>query len=166
MSVSLSLVFLHLTTTLSHSTFLCLPPSASLPLSFSVLVSQSRSLALFVGGIWTPRWWQSPGVARVAAGHSSDLSIPARCPPALLLGIFSSGQGGGWRGHGWSQPPPPTHGAAGAGPQSNRSVSLQPLLCLLVSSSFLRLHLYLLHLFPFFAFVFFFLFLMVTGFLN
>lgn len=99
--------------------------SLSLCLSASFLLCSyvSTSVFLFVGGIRTPRRWESSGIACVTAGNTSDPSIPAHCPPALLLGIFSSGQGGGWRGHCWhSQPPSTTHGTAGAGPQSNRSV--------------------------------------------
>lgn len=100
--------------------------------SFSVSVSLNPVffLCLFfpsccvcvVGGLGSPRWRQSPCVTWVAAGHSSDPAFPARRPSAFLLGIVSSGQGGGWRGHSWPQPPSATHGTSGADPQSNGSV--------------------------------------------
>lgn len=80
------------------------------------------SIHLLVGGFSTSRWWESSGTACVTAGHSTDPSFPAHCPPALLLGILSTGERWCWRGHGRSQPPPPTHGTAGAEPQSYGSV--------------------------------------------
>lgn len=91
--------------------------------SVTTLTSLSPCLCLnvFVGGIGTPRWRESSGIACITAGHSTDPSFPA-LPPALLLGIFSTGQGGPRRGHGGSQPPPPTHGTAGFEPQSSGSV--------------------------------------------
>lgn len=78
-------------------------------------------LSLSVGGVSTPRWRESSGAARATAGDSSDPSLPAHGPPAFLLGVLGSGQGGGRRGRGWSQPPSPTHGADGAEPQFNGS---------------------------------------------
>lgn len=81
---------------------------------------QSWRRPLFAGRVGTPRRWESS--ARFSAGHSSDFPFSAHCPPALLLGVASTREGGGDGGHNWPQPAPPTHGAAGAEPQSSGSV--------------------------------------------
>ena len=55
------------------------------------------------------------GVARVTARDPVVSAVPAR---HSLAGL----PGGGWGAWGLPQPPPPTHGPTGAGPQPTRSV--------------------------------------------
>lgn len=109
--------FLHLTAHVSPLTVLPLWLSASL-----VYLLPFVPILGFVGGIGTPRWRESSGTACATAGHSTDPCFSSHCPPAFLLGLFGTGQGGTWRGHSWSQPPPSAHGTTGAEPQFNGSV--------------------------------------------
>lgn len=115
-NITLGLPAPGLANTVSISTYVRSPTT----LNFSSSVLQSWRRPLFAGRVGTPRRWESS--ARFSAGHSSHFPFSAHCPPALLLGVASTREGGGDGGHNWPQPAPPTHGAAGAEPQSSGSV--------------------------------------------
>lgn len=92
----------------------------------------------FIGGVGTQRRRQSPDVTCAATRNCPRLSLPPPRSPALLFNILGSGQRSDRWGCCWrSQPPPATHGTAGAGSQSNgwayvKLWHLFPLLCLCV----------------------------------